>query len=249
MPLLPVGVLILLAATAGGAAALIARRLLQPWRRVGATAALAVAAGGVLVLGALALLQSRRDIVVRTDERVARWADIQATPLSTRIVTLVTDLGGTSVVVAAGIVLVLVELRRRPNRYLVPFVLVTVLGATLLTVVIKAGVDRARPTLNPATATMGPSFPSGHSSTAAAFYGVAALLLARDRAPRRRVQLAGAAVAITVAVATSRVLLDVHWVSDVVAGIALGWSWCALCTLALRGRLFATRNERARRHP
>ena len=37
--------------------------------------------------------------------------------------------------------------------------------------------DRARPTLNPVAATLGPSFPSGHSSTAAAFYAALALIL------------------------------------------------------------------------
>jgi membrane-associated phospholipid phosphatase len=29
----------------------------------------------------------------------------------------------------------------------------------------------------------------------------------------------------------------VHWVSDVVAGLALGWGWFALCAIAFGGRL------------
>jgi membrane-associated phospholipid phosphatase len=33
------------------------------------------------------------------------------------------------------------------------------------------------------------------------------------------------------------VLLDVHWVSDVVAGLALGWAWFAVCAIAFGGRL------------
>jgi undecaprenyl-diphosphatase len=48
--------------------------------------------------------------------------------------------------------------------------------------------------------------------------------------------LAGAAGGIAVAVASSRVLLDVHWVSDVVAGLFLGWAWFALCAIAFGGR-------------
>ena len=49
--------------------------------------------------------------------------------------------------------------------------------------------------------------------------------------------LAGIAVGIAVAVACSRVLLDVHWLTDVVAGLALGWAWFALCAIAFGGRL------------
>ena len=51
-----------------------------------------------------------------------------------------------------------------------------------------------------------------------------------------RALLAGSAAAIAVAVASSRVLLDVHWLSDVIAGVMLGWAWFALCAVAFGGR-------------
>jgi undecaprenyl-diphosphatase len=49
--------------------------------------------------------------------------------------------------------------------------------------------------------------------------------------------LTGLAVGIAVAVAASRVLLDVHWLSDVIAGLALGWAWFAVCGIAFGGRI------------
>jgi membrane-associated phospholipid phosphatase len=49
--------------------------------------------------------------------------------------------------------------------------------------------------------------------------------------------LAGLAAGIAVAVAASRVLLDVHWLSDVIAGLALGWGWFAVCAIAFGGRI------------
>jgi undecaprenyl-diphosphatase len=49
--------------------------------------------------------------------------------------------------------------------------------------------------------------------------------------------LAALAAAIAVAVAASRVLLDVHWLSDVLAGLALGWSWFLVCAIAFGGTL------------
>ena len=38
-------------------------------------------------------------------------------------------------------------------------------------------------------------------------------------------------------VAGSRVLLDVHWLSDVIAGLALGSAWFSVCVVAFGGRL------------
>jgi undecaprenyl-diphosphatase len=32
-------------------------------------------------------------------------------------------------------------------------------------------------------------------------------------------------------------MLDLHWVSDVVAGLALGWGWFAVCAIAFGGWL------------
>ncbi|MGZ4356070.1 MAG: phosphatase PAP2 family protein, partial [Gaiellaceae bacterium] len=96
---------------------------------------------------------------------------------------------------------------------------------------------RVRPSFNPAAATLGPSFPSGHSATAAAFFAAAALLLGRGRGRPTRAVLAGFAAGIAVGVAASRVLLDVHWFTDVIAGLALGWAWLAACAIAFGGRL------------
>ena len=110
-------------------------------------------------------------------------------------------------------------------------------GKEALILTIKDLADRVRPTLNPIAATLGPSFPSGHSATAAAFYAGAALLLGRRRGRPARAILAGVAVGIAVAVAASRVLLDVHWLTDVIAGLALGWAWFAVCAIAFGGRL------------
>jgi undecaprenyl-diphosphatase len=240
-------VLALVSLLAGGLGALAVDRVLRSRRSVGAdggrmrTPALVVISTGSLLLGALALLQRQNDALLRVDRDVAAWAHEHATHLSTRVITFVTDLGSTPDVPVLGVLLVLFEWRRLPNRYLAPFLIVTVLGDQLLTVLVKGAVDRARPTLNPIAASLGPAFPSGHASTAASFYAAAALILSRGRTARASSLIAGAAIAIIAAVATSRVFLDLHWVSDVIGGIALGWSWCALCALAVRGRLFSFR--------
>jgi undecaprenyl-diphosphatase len=40
-----------------------------------------------------------------------------------------------------------------------------------------------------------------------------------------------------VTVAGTRVLLGVHWLTDVLAGLAIGWAWFALWSIAFGGRL------------
>ena len=49
--------------------------------------------------------------------------------------------------------------------------------------------------------------------------------------------LTGLAAGVAVGVAASRVLLDVHWLTDVIAGLSLGWAWFALCAIAFGGRI------------
>ena len=51
----------------------------------------------------------------------------------------------------------------------------------------------------------------------------------------------GSAVGLALAVAASRVLLDVHWLSDVVAGVLLGWAWFSLCAIVFGSRVLRVR--------
>ena len=200
------------------------------------TAAVALMIVAGLTVGLLAYLVRGNSTLAAVDSSAAEWGNDHATQLSTRMLGWVTDLGDWPIAPLILVPILALELRRAPSRYLVPFMAVVFLGDKLVTNGIKDLVDRARPTLNPIAQTLGPSFPSGHSSTAASFYAGLALILARRRGARTRALIAGAAGGIAVAVASSRVLLDLHWLSDVIAGVLLGWAWFALCAIAFGGR-------------
>lgn len=201
-----------------------------------ALAAIAVISGGLL-LGVLAYLVRAQSGIVHLDRSVAQWAYDHRGLVSTDGLDAVTKLGETYTVVGLAVVLVFTEIRRVPSRWILPFVTAVIVGDKLITLAVKDLVARVRPTLEPAAQALGASFPSGHTSTAAAFYACAALLLARRRARPTRAALAGAAVGIALAVACSRVFLDLHWLSDVIGGLALGWAWFAVCSIAFGGRL------------
>lgn len=49
--------------------------------------------------------------------------------------------------------------------------------------------------------------------------------------------LLAAAMVVALAVAASRVMLGVHWFTDVVAGLAVSWGWCARVVMAWPRRL------------
>src|SRR5262249_29589948 len=75
------------------------------------------------------------------------------------------------------------------------------------------------------------SFPSGHASGAFAVYLLLALLLAAGAGRKSRWWAAVAALTLATVVAASRVLLPVHFLSDVVAGAAVGLAVVAAAML------------------
>jgi membrane-associated phospholipid phosphatase len=211
-------------------------------------AAVTVFVVGWLCVGALALLiREHSAIALNIDSGVAEWGYRNASRLSQGVIEVVTFLGDTLIVVGLAAILLIIEFGRRRSRAILLFIVAIVVGDAAITLGAKLLIDRARPTLNPITRTLGPSFPSGHASMAAAFFAAAALLLSQGRGRRATALLGGLAVGIAVAVAATRVLLDVHWLSDAIAGLAFGWAWFAFCVLAFDGSLrFSPRNRPAK---
>ncbi len=200
------------------------------------TVALGAVVVGGIVLGTLAYLVRTNSVLADLDNSVAQWGADHPGPLSERGLKLITQLGETWFAVVLVIVVSVVGYLRRPNRWIPVFLLTVLVGQWLLTNTIKELLDRVRPTLNPIAETLGPSFPSGHTTTAAAIWAAVALVLARGTSRRGRAILAGTAAGIAVAVACTRIFLDVHWLTDTIAGLFLGWAWFAVCSIAFGGR-------------
>lgn len=100
----------------------------------------------------------------------------------------------------------------------------------LLTTAVKAIVDRARPiVVERLVDTNSASFPSGHAMNSAFVYGTLALLAMRVcRSPAERRYVVGSALLLIVLIGCSRVVLGVHWPSDVLAGWSIGAGWAVL---------------------
>ena len=215
------------------------RRRSDPATATGLAMSVAVVgiAIGASVAGVLLIMVRRDTGLARWDIRPARWASENATWLSTKVLRAITELGGTRGVWLLAVVVAVVESRRIRSRSAIAFLALVIVGQAALVGTIKWAVDRARPDIDPLAPFGGASFPSGHSATAAAAFAAFALLLGRRRRLRTKAMLAGGAAAIAAAVAASRVLLGVHWFTDVVAGVSIGWGWFAVCSIAFGGRL------------
>ena len=198
---------------------------------------------GVLVFVFLARAYVDGGLVVSFDDNVSRWVADTVPGWVEQIARVVTWLGGAigaGVVTAIGLV-VLWRSGRRPDAL---FLAGAVGGITVLVAVLKAVYERARPDLGTVIALPHSySFPSGHAATAVVLYGALGLLLAERASSRLRAVgwLTGAAV-LALAIGSSRVLLNVHFVSDVAAGFAVGLAWLCCCAI-VRDVMVGARRE------
>lgn len=198
-----------------------------------AAGALAMVVSAVPVVLLALLVRDAADPLVRFDLRVLRvttgwtlhhsWlrsaADVGAVVLHPWVFRV-------SVLVAAAV------LWRRHARSAAMWAASTMIVGTLLGAVLKLVVSRARPALDDPVATVtGFSFPSGHALNAALGASLLVALLWRPAARRsRRLLLLTVGALLVVLTGLDRVLLGVHFPSDVTAGLMIGWGWVALCT-------------------
>jgi membrane-associated phospholipid phosphatase len=122
------------------------------------------------------------------------------------------------------VVAVILAVRRRWRAFTAW--LLTWAVAELLLEFAKRYFERTRPP-DPLVVTNGYSFPSGHSVATASI--VVALVLAFMPAGPRRRKWEVIAAAAAFVMALSRVYLNVHWFSDVVAGVLLGTTVALAC--------------------
>ena len=157
---------------------------------------------------------------------------IYGQPLALAAVRDVTMLGSTlvlSAVIVAAVVLLALRRRWRLAAYLV----VTGAGALILDPIVKVLVGRLRPVVaHPVAHAPGNSFPSGHALGSIVCYGAIFLVFLPAARGRWRTWFAVATAVIIVAVGVSRVLLGVHYISDVVGGWAIGVAWLGLTSFA-----------------
>ena len=239
-----------------GSALLLAllRRMRKHLHGFYAVAGVLLSAGLLLaLLGLWALSGLTEEVLegetIRFDEGVLLWMDARATGWLDVAALRVTALGDGLVVltitVIAGTLLWL--LGRRAYAALLG---VAVGGALVISPVLKLIFDRPRPRLfewRVHYEGLSASYPSGHATLSTVLL-VALAYVVHRLAHRRWISMVASALAALgiLLIGLSRMYLGVHYPSDVLAGVTIGFAWAVFCALtveALRRRRHSTMNQ------
>lgn len=142
----------------------------------------------------------------------------------------VTALGGPAVLTFM-VIVVLVYLLLQKSYRAATLVVIATAGGLLISLLLKDFFLRDRPDIVPALMVeTSPSFPSGHSMISAIVYLTLGSLLTRlETSPRIRVYIISIAIFVAALVGISRVLLGVHYPTDVLVGWITGFFWASIC--------------------
>lgn len=186
-----------------------------------------------LAFGLLAMGIGDGGTVAQLDTVLTNAIRASTGPRTLQAFALITHFGDSATLLTLGLVVAIVLPLLGREWLVLPWV-AALLGNALLGALLKSLFARARPLFDHSlTYTHGWSFPSGHASGAVVAYGMLAYLLLRVM-PGRWMAVAGlpvvlAATGIAFATASSRVFLQVHYASDVLAGCASGLAWLLVC--------------------
>jgi undecaprenyl-diphosphatase len=181
--------------------------------------------------------------ILKVDDIVNKIIFTLYFPGINKIALFITNFGSTVIITSLFIFALAALLLRKRWRYAL-ISTVAIVGALVLELGIKALVHRTRPENLLET---GFSFPSGHSIMAIVF--VSLLIYSfKDDFKNKIIKyiLIILSSSFFLAVGVSRIILHVHWFSDVVAGISLGLFWFMLLVLierSITGLIPAVRRE------
>jgi undecaprenyl-diphosphatase len=191
---------------------------------------LAVACAWAFVAIADAMAEASR--LARTDARTALWIEHHGTEWGESVFVAISWLGSEMLVVLFVIAAILL-IRLRAWRRLTLLTAASV-GVWPLNALLKIAFHRERPPFASEFVTdTSFSFPSAHAMESIVVYGVLALLIV-ERHPSRRVPIRIGWLVLVALIGFSRIYLGVHYISDVLAGIAAGFVWLYTCVTGYR---------------
>ncbi len=164
---------------------------------------------------------SANSFLIDYDVRISLFMAEHVTPFLGKTAHFISSIGSTTVLASVGICLGVIFLFAKKWRRAGIFIF-SITSTVASVYILKEIFLRARP-LNALYAAHASSFPSGHAAMAGAFFIVIAYIFARHvKSWIYREILIGICILSIIIISLSRVVVNVHWASDVVGGAALG---------------------------
>ncbi|WP_411954312.1 phosphatase PAP2 family protein [Alkalibacillus sp. S2W] len=175
------------------------------------------------------------DETFKLDAMVKKFIASFNTPWLTDMMGYITETGSVLwLTVATILVVVYLVLLSDKSYWVATFLVINMLGISGLTKGLKLLFERQRPeTLEQFDGT-GFSFPSGHSTGAITFYGFMIYLVVICKLSKGWKWVINGFLTIWILlIALSRVFVGVHYITDIIAGLAIGLAWLLVCIVAL----------------
>ncbi|MFD2172030.1 phosphatase PAP2 family protein [Tumebacillus lipolyticus] len=167
--------------------------------------------------------------VIRFDSSIITFITEFHSELMTKVMIAITTFGNTESVVIISLLALFLLYRLGNNKLEMAIVFLVVGASGAVNYLIKNLVQRIRPDQNPLIIEHGFSFPSGHSMSAFALYGVLAFMVwLKVENKWLRAALISACAGLVLLIGTSRIYLGVHYPSDVIGGFLGGASLIGL---------------------
>jgi membrane-associated phospholipid phosphatase len=146
---------------------------------------------------------------------------------------VITHLGDTNLMIAIGVIVFAYLFKYRDRLVALAWAVATISGG-LMNRLLKIIFERSRPVHDHGLVIETSwSFPSGHAAGSMLMYGLLAYLLVRYTKAALHIPIALAGITLIILVGSSRVILQVHYLSDVLAGYMAATVWVAICIAAL----------------
>lgn len=192
---------------------------------------------GLVCLGAASLLVGGFGKLATENHWFAAmdaWADgLAPSESALRMAEVISQLGTPQAITIATVLMVLVLMIRRRGAESI-ILLGSTISATVVQSLLKSWVGRPRP--DDPLMTQSGAFPSGHAFLAVAVYGLFAYFLIRSlRSLGAKIAVGVIGVLLVAVISYSRIVLGVHYVSDVIFGSLLGLVWLITGAWVTRG--------------
>ncbi len=168
------------------------------------------------------------------DKNTIHFFALHATPPLVAAMQRITFFGSSTFLLPAYLVLVAWYVSRKKFQYAIDIAVIA-LSSTALMFALKQVFHRHRPALPVITGVSGYSFPSGHALSSFIFFSILVYLVYKTTWPAAgKILFTIVLLLYPLAVGLSRIVLNVHYATDVIGGFCLAVVWVIIAFSLLR---------------